>query len=428
MAAPDPAVVERQMYVNNHLNGVDDPSLSIAQLRAYGAGSASVATAAKVGGIDDLLTVVATPYSLSAAARVGTVLGFVVIADTTIGGIAVTIGTWVFVKEQAGWAGYKATRTDTTPPTALGTVTMSAVTGNSAHAAWAAVTDTESVVTYHWRVYPTGSPSGSYANTLATFADLAGLSPVTSYTIEVYADSEGGATAHVTQAFTTGAPSTTYGPAVLTDAPVHFWLMADGAGSTAADTGSAPLVATATNMTFGAPGIGAGASSIQGSVPNTKLEYTGASPHAGATNFAIEGIASWTNTNDANPCGIWDGVNSWFLIQVPFAVSGPRRLSFLWKRADATDFVIQTGLILPINTPFHFACVQDTSQVGAEQRILINGSVIVTGAATGAGASAAGTPKLLNQFNGKAAGFASYTGTVPSTARFLAHAQAAGLA
>lgn len=54
MAAPDPAVVERQMYVDMYLNGVDDPSLTLAQLRDMGAGAVHAHKAAQAHRANDL--------------------------------------------------------------------------------------------------------------------------------------------------------------------------------------------------------------------------------------------------------------------------------------------------------------------------------------------------------------------------------------
>lgn len=49
MAAPDPAVIERQMYVDMHLNGVDDLSYSLADLRYMGGGGVNAHRAATAG-------------------------------------------------------------------------------------------------------------------------------------------------------------------------------------------------------------------------------------------------------------------------------------------------------------------------------------------------------------------------------------------
>lgn len=47
MAAPDPAAVERKMYVDMHLNGVDDLSYTLAELRDMGGGGVNAHKAAK---------------------------------------------------------------------------------------------------------------------------------------------------------------------------------------------------------------------------------------------------------------------------------------------------------------------------------------------------------------------------------------------
>ena len=49
MPAEDPAVIERRMYVDMHLNGVDDPEYTLADLRYMGGGGANAHRAATVG-------------------------------------------------------------------------------------------------------------------------------------------------------------------------------------------------------------------------------------------------------------------------------------------------------------------------------------------------------------------------------------------
>jgi len=46
MAAEDPAAIERRMYVDMHLSGIDDPSLSIAELRYMGGGGVNASRSA----------------------------------------------------------------------------------------------------------------------------------------------------------------------------------------------------------------------------------------------------------------------------------------------------------------------------------------------------------------------------------------------
>ena len=140
--------------------------------------------------------------------------------------------------------------------------------------------------------------------------------------------------------------------------------------------------------------------------------------------FAVEGIVSWA-ANGSFDTGIVDSLNSWLIVRLGYQASGSRGEYFLWKRSDGTDFVLSSGLVIPANTPTHFACVYD----GAQQRILINGVQVTQQAATGVAANpGSGTQTLLQQVNGKVAGIATYSGTIPTNARFLAHAQAAGLA
>ena len=53
MAAEDPAAIERRMYVDMHLGGVDDPSLSIAELRYMGGGGVNAHKAAQATSISE---------------------------------------------------------------------------------------------------------------------------------------------------------------------------------------------------------------------------------------------------------------------------------------------------------------------------------------------------------------------------------------
>lgn len=52
MPAEDPAVIERRMYVDMHLNGVDDPTMSLADLRDMGGGGVNAYKAARTPALD----------------------------------------------------------------------------------------------------------------------------------------------------------------------------------------------------------------------------------------------------------------------------------------------------------------------------------------------------------------------------------------
>ena len=71
MLAEDPAVIERRMYVDLVLNGVDDPSLSLAELRSRTGGGANVANAAIAALLSGIGTAAAADASDFATAAQG---------------------------------------------------------------------------------------------------------------------------------------------------------------------------------------------------------------------------------------------------------------------------------------------------------------------------------------------------------------------
>jgi chitinase len=91
------------------------------------------------------------------------------------------------------------TTVDTIPPGAPGTPSFSSVTGNSATASWAAASDNVGVTGYAWR-----SNGGGWNEVAGTSVSLSGLSPATSYTIDIRArDAAGWWGPHSTNSFTT---------------------------------------------------------------------------------------------------------------------------------------------------------------------------------------------------------------------------------
>jgi YD repeat-containing protein len=96
---------------------------------------------------------------------------------------------------------------DTTPPSAPGTETDSNLTSTSATVSWAAATDTIAVTGYAYQV--NGGAWSSFSSSLS--ANLTGLAPGTTYTVEVEAqDAAGNIGAPTSVTFTTppGAPGT----------------------------------------------------------------------------------------------------------------------------------------------------------------------------------------------------------------------------
>ncbi|MBP5873850.1 cellulase family glycosylhydrolase [Streptomyces scabiei] len=81
---------------------------------------------------------------------------------------------------------YASSGGDTTPPTAPGTPTASAVTSSSATLTWAAATDASGVTGYDV-VRVSGTAETAVTTTTGTSAALTGLTPATSYTFAVYA-------------------------------------------------------------------------------------------------------------------------------------------------------------------------------------------------------------------------------------------------
>jgi mannan endo-1,4-beta-mannosidase len=81
---------------------------------------------------------------------------------------------------------YSSSGGDTTPPSAPGTPTASAVTSSSAALTWAAATDATGVTGYDV-VRLNGTTETAATTTTGTSATLTGLAPATSYTFAVYA-------------------------------------------------------------------------------------------------------------------------------------------------------------------------------------------------------------------------------------------------
>lgn len=132
--------------------------------------------------------------------------GDVELADNTAWSAEYALGTWV-----SGGGGGTPAAPDTTPPSNVVGLT---VTGGSQQvsATWTASTDTESPVSYRWRVWLTsgGSPAsgvGWTTTTSPTFTKT-GLA-AGAYTAEVYAYSTGGSTPTVSGTATVTAPLTT---------------------------------------------------------------------------------------------------------------------------------------------------------------------------------------------------------------------------
>jgi chitodextrinase len=99
--------------------------------------------------------------------------------------------------------------TDTTPPSAPGTPTMSSITATSAVATWTAATDNVGVTGYEYSI--NGGSSWTGVGT-ALSVSLSGLSPVTAYTFYVRAfDAAGNRSTSTSAGFTTSAPIMTVG-------------------------------------------------------------------------------------------------------------------------------------------------------------------------------------------------------------------------
>ncbi|WP_179201259.1 cellulase family glycosylhydrolase, partial [Streptomyces scabiei] len=81
---------------------------------------------------------------------------------------------------------YSSSGGDTTPPTAPGTPSASAVTSSSATLTWSAATDATGVTGYDV-VRVNGTTETAATTTTGTSATLTGLSPATSYSFAVYA-------------------------------------------------------------------------------------------------------------------------------------------------------------------------------------------------------------------------------------------------
>jgi chitodextrinase len=123
-------------------------------------------------------------------------------------GNATTYSFAVRARDAAGnWSGASSnsfTTLDTTAPSAPGAPTFSSITGTSATASWGAASDNVGVTGYQYRLN-----SGSWVANASTSVNLSGLSPATSYSVQVQArDAAGNWGGTSSNSFTTPAAIT----------------------------------------------------------------------------------------------------------------------------------------------------------------------------------------------------------------------------
>lgn len=170
------------------------------------------------GGGSDALTIVnGGTVTLDDTLEPGDTLGYLVTSPTTFtgegGSNTLASGVHTFVRIDGGWWIYPAVgaitlgqAADTTPPTAVTDLTLTANPDSTVTGSWTASTDA-SAVSYAWRIWLTsGGATGSYTTTTSNTFTTAELAPG-DYTAQVYAfDSAGNSTAPDSAAVTVTAP------------------------------------------------------------------------------------------------------------------------------------------------------------------------------------------------------------------------------
>jgi hypothetical protein len=222
---------------------------------------------------------------------------------------------------------------------------------------------------------------------------------------------------------------TTYYDEVMADSPVAFYRLDDSA-SPAVDSTGTTTQASIAGVTFGTADIGdgassatvSGASSSNGIVLNTNASLGDV--------VAIEGLVNFASPlKDNATIGGVGGTG--FAQRIFLAQSGGRIVALMIDAADGIRSIGGVGPVITAGTTYHFACSWD----GSTLRAYVNGTAVNAGAAAASIKTVttpnAGVGRRVSSFtdgamNGTIAGVAFYT-TAPSAARFLAHAQAAGV-
>lgn len=380
-------------------------------------------TALEGGG--DALTVVSTgPVDLDDAAPVGSMRGFVVTADgVVIEGTTTTAGTWVAVKEAAasgdasGWVLYQAGAgggstgtTDTTPPSAITGLTVTATAWDTITASWATSTDAESPASYKARITPSGGTAGAWRTVTGTSTVFTGLSGSTAYTVEVYATSAGGATATSSKSATTPVQQMTYAERVAADGATHYWPLA----TSGADSVGSMAMSALGGAAFTGPPLGDGAASAR--IPTGGLlNATGAAIDV-SNPFSFEALVRLATVGGSG--------SNWPI----FAVGTHLSLCIYEANLFAIDPIgLAGGVQWSAGTTRHVALTWD----GSTWRVYVNGAQVSTGSQaswpTTGPTSIGGRNGVERGFDGSIAGVAAY-GTALTAAQVLAHAQSAGVA
>lgn len=217
------------------------------------------------------------------------------------------------------------------------------------------------------------------------------------------------------------APAVSYRAAVLADSPSWYYPL-DELASPAVDAVSLGTKASTGSVTFGATGLGAGATSVDFSGGRIVI---GTSPSS-FSSFTIEALIS-RDVNGAYLMIVEKETAAFDIRDYRFALN-PSNNKVEFTSSNAVQVFSTTSP--SVDVAYHVAVVVDSSAGNA--KIYVNGALETTG--TGITTTNTSTSHSIGAqhdgglpFNGKIAGVAFYT-TALSAGRILAHAQAAGKA
>lgn len=339
-----------------------------------------------------------------------------------------------FLATRTAWISANLNPTpDTTPPDAPTALTSTSVTDTAVTLSWTAPAGDP--VGYEYRV-DGGAPVDAGAGTSEV---VSGLTAETEYDFEVraYDVSDNFSAWSTVYTVTTepfvGGGGGTYPDEVLLDSPIGYWKLDEAAGITAVDDASP----NGRDMTlFGTSALGAAGLIPDSAGAWSKTSAVGnyiSADHAAwmeQDSFTVEAIIRPTSVSSYNCIFSFDGTGafrawSWYLLDGALII---------FRGTDDAVFS-SDPFIINADTTYHVAVTYSAGtikfykngvQSGPDRAgVLANGSTIPQGLVIGASYAGQVTPTL--GFTGTLDEVAYYSGAL-SSARILAHAQAAGLA